>query len=1126
MSLHNFQIGRYLLLGAVLPLLAAPPVLADSIPVQITCHSQSDNALSRVANPFVDGGWYRFRRDNALSGRSPLVGAITCPQVSWSLDLSQRGMWLEVAPLDGSETLPLVHSGQQGDYYGIRSRFLDRLTIDLNGDGQFVEDRASSRQRIGDFLDTLPGLEMISCEPWRAGAVHDGGDDAPCYMLHWNGAGWDKVWETPVLPWMGSPNHFAARPIVADVDNDGEQEVVLSAWFYVYIVNLASGELEATGTFTDPDTEIYPGGGRPYGWIGAFNLDDDPKLEVVMLTDFLPTIQVLGWSQEGEFVQLWDRIIDTVTDTNEKIHMVTANAVQDVTGDGLPDIVTNIHNENQDNAWHLMILNGMKGASELDIKNYYAEGVWDLDHDGIAEILATTTSGRRINENGPAILLSALNGQRTELFRKADEHWHWSMPPNYPANINSDASLAQRHPTILQHWDSRGAIVATDRQLANGDTRLTFYAKEGNGITAMETASGPGLTLLGGDEESGSGTALLRASFQAQADDEIVLNGMHAQQRASRRLGRGDGYFSSGRSLLAGTVVLPRETKQPLVVSEGSGDSIQAYRIDLESRLPELQWRARGHGMFGSISGVSKSGHASVLGFQPFKSGVNHIAVARQGQNSGGAIAALRPDGSTLWERELETQSAPAPWNYPGIIHWLAGNFSTPDRQDVYVVLRRSNFMTEMGFMLNGRTGEVLWSKKEGAFYNKCDSLPPSFWLQGGPNIYQSAVADWSGDGLDDLFDNSNSTFAIYRGHDGHTLLNLWAAQWCGSSPENLFEEGLFANQVLGSIVTMEPNGEPQVLFSMNPATMALLDFDGSVAWRTPTDSGFAGESLPVAADLDGDGAMEILAVDHCGTPGSEIRAYNGGNGSVRWTLNDSSMCQGNLAHNPVAADLDGDGRDEVLAVSGSRLVAIAESGEGQGVIRWEAVFDGNPDSWANELGSAVIADVDGDGQPKILVNTADGYLVALGQERETFTINAGVNDAWFNPATPGQGFLITVFPQLGQMFLAWFTFDSRRPDATVMAQFGGAGHRWLTAYGPIKDGSALLDVELTTGGQFDSPEPQPTQTVDGSILVQFSDCRTGLITYDLPAAGLSGQIPVQRVAEDNVKLCESLAPQ
>lgn len=142
--------------------------------------------------------------------------------------------------------------------------------------------------------------------------------------------------------------------------------------------------------------------------------------------------------------------------------------------------------------------------------------------------------------------------------------------------------------------------------------------------------------------------------------------------------------------------------------------------------------------------------------------------------------------------------------------------------------------------------------------------------------------------------------------------------------------------------------------------------------------------------------------------------------------------------------------------------------------------------------------------------------------------INAGMNDAWFNPATNGQGFLISVFPGIKQMFLAWFTFDIERPPGDVEATLGDPGHRWLTAYGPYTGNKASLTVELTEGGVFDSNDPPARNDGigDGVITIEFADCSEALLTYELDTPSISGEIPIERIAHDNVALCETLSDQ
>jgi hypothetical protein len=144
------------------------------------------------------------------------------------------------------------------------------------------------------------------------------------------------------------------------------------------------------------------------------------------------------------------------------------------------------------------------------------------------------------------------------------------------------------------------------------------------------------------------------------------------------------------------------------------------------------------------------------------------------------------------------------------------------------------------------------------------------------------------------------------------------------------------------------------------------------------------------------------------------------------------------------------------------------------------------------------------------------------------FVINAGLNDAWIYTATTGQGFLIIVYPALKQIFVAWFTYDTERPPEDVLAFLGEPGHRWLTAQGPYDGDSAVLTIFVTKGGVFDSALPVTTtdQDGDGTMIIEFSGCNAGLITYEILSLDIQGVIPIERIVLDNVPLCELLNAQ
>ena len=143
------------------------------------------------------------------------------------------------------------------------------------------------------------------------------------------------------------------------------------------------------------------------------------------------------------------------------------------------------------------------------------------------------------------------------------------------------------------------------------------------------------------------------------------------------------------------------------------------------------------------------------------------------------------------------------------------------------------------------------------------------------------------------------------------------------------------------------------------------------------------------------------------------------------------------------------------------------------------------------------------------------------------FKINAGLNDAWYNPETDGQGFFITVFPDLSTASIAWFTYDTALPDEGAQANLGDPGHRWITAVGPINGNRAVMNIDITSGGVFDTQsEVGHTNPAgaDGTITLTFENCNSAIVDYDITSINRQGSVAVQRVAGDNMALCEALS--
>jgi probable HAF family extracellular repeat protein len=70
------------------------------------------------------------------------------------------------------------------------------------------------------------------------------------------------------------------------------------------------------------------------------------------------------------------------------------------------------------------------------------------------------------------------------------------------------------------------------------------------------------------------------------------------------------------------------------------------------------------------------------------------------------------------------------------------------------------------------------------------------------------------------------------------------------------------------------------------------------------------------------------------------------------------------------------------------------------------------------------------------------------------------------------------------------------------------------------------MEIEMTSGGLFDAAtvikRTDPPGS-DGTIILTFTGCNSGTIEYNIPSISRIGTVPIQRVATDNVVICEAL---
>lgn len=100
--------------------------------------------------------------------------------------------------------------------------------------------------------------------------------------------------------------------------------------------------------------------------------------------------------------------------------------------------------------------------------------------------------------------------------------------------------------------------------------------------------------------------------------------------------------------------------------------------------------------------------------------------------------------------------------------------------------------------------------------------------------------------------------------------------------------------------------------------------------------------------------------------------------------------------------------------------------------------------------------------------------------------ITPGFTGAWYDPNQSGHGIFLEVLPN-NVLLAAWYTFN---PDGTQQA--------WFTGLGTIANGTAVVNADLTTGGQW-IPNFNPTKIVNnpwGTLTFGFTDCNHGRVDF------------------------------
>ena len=279
---------------------------------------------------------------------------------------------------------------------------------------------------------------------------------------------------------------------------------------------------------------------------------------------------------------------------------------------------------------------------------------------------------------------------------------------------------------------------------------------------------------------------------------------------------------------------------------------------------------------------------------------------------------------------------------------------------------------------------------------------------------------------------------------------------------------------------------------ALNDPWSHLMTYNGSgwdFEWGTGSGSiywwNMADDDRYLAGDFDGDGADDLLAIND---PWSHMMTYNGSSFVYEWGTGSGSIHWWNMADDDeyVVGDFDGDGSDELLAINDPWVHHMEYNGSG-----WDYLWGTSSGSihWWN-LGpndEYVVGDFDGDGSDELLA-ISDPWVHLMEFDGSSWSYAWGTSSGsiyWWNLGS-GDQFVTGDYDNDGADELLalnapWVhMMDYNGSSFTYQSGVGGGLLAWWF----------LNDADTYLSGDFDSGN-------GGAELMAIKDPWMHLMTYE-----------------------------
>ncbi|WP_432970505.1 FG-GAP-like repeat-containing protein [Dactylosporangium sp. CA-233914] len=866
----------------------------------------SDSAQANAAppsrdTPFKVGQWALPRADNRNSGNQRLPGRIRRPRVLAKAYLGGATPWVMTADLDGDGRTSLLYITSASVYATGPDLSLRWATKGLNpGDiiGVFDLARDGSRQVVVTGGTTVAALSatdgrvlwshdfgaVVSFDWLKVGKLDP--DVSGLQIVVWPYAqpqatafAFDSGVSKARQMWQTSPAYtnpaYQPEVIIGDAAGAGRNQMIAAGYGQVLaydgktgaLLDGSSGWNGVVNWIAGPDVD-----GRNYGQVALVDLDGDGQLEYVEVCDAVTEhIAVLQNDSSGMSL-LWDKFVDYPQALRQV--RTTVNCFADVDGDGRVELVVGIYNQNNDNRWHVLILDALAGFSGIkrDLPDRYLMGVQDLGGNGKHQLLVSVVTTQTPPATADLEIYELGNLASTPIWTLANAKY--VLDPHTPVPTTLSPHSANERNEILRADPLCSFVVG------NG-TNFEGYTYRGGSVTKTWTRKVDGGVIHRIGNLDGSGTA------------SVVYQNASGVLQVERSDGTVLGQTNLG-ALVGDPIVADLDGKgRNSVILSGFG-SVRV--LDLVGKRFRERWRAAGQGQY-----VYRHGESATAADLTGDGRMSVVFADASGEHS--RLRAVDGHGREVWSHVFPDLPPPSFAGPNGIFLWTFGNFSGGRGLDVYVGANQAGYNTEVSRIVSGKDGSLLASRDTGDYYEK----------KFGPWVGLPAVFDIDGDGLDNVAFLAANVLYTFNGLDmaGAVFTDPNAALPYYNTP---------------MWVDMNRDGRMDLVLAAGFNSLNVITFTktpvGSTLWRVdvPPSSQFGLQ--PGVADVDHDGVLEIGVLRADGV----FECRNAANGTVKWTYD-----VGSPGSNTITVDADGDGRPEfVFGTNDGRVVCLRGPGPRQ----------------------------------------------------------------------------------------------------------------------------------------------------------------------------------------------------